>query len=180
MCTSIAFAGEVAAVTSTFSTTWENEILWAPSSSGDGGGSIIHALCAGCHLQLHARYFSLTAYDRHVTWIQMLWSTLSCVPREWLSDKRTLHWYRNGHLSSLPTTEREVWNQLRSRTSITHKTFMWTDLRYCSPFSAFSGEYYDSSLNDNFFRIFNKSVLTVTFPAHSQLLIFSSSTGTVI
>jgi hypothetical protein len=31
------------------------------------GGSTIHALCAGCHLQLHAHYFSLTACDRRVT-----------------------------------------------------------------------------------------------------------------
>jgi hypothetical protein len=121
MYTSSAIASESAALISTFLITWENEILWAPSSSGDGGGRIIHALCAGCHLQLHAPYFSLTACDRRVTWIQMLWSTMSCVPREWLSDRRTLHWYRNGHLSSLPTTEKEVWNQLRSRISIIHK-----------------------------------------------------------
>ena len=153
MYNSSAIVSEVAALISTFLIIWENEILWAPSSSGDRGGSIIHVLCAGCHLQLHARYFSLTACDRRVTWMQMLWSTMSCVPREWLSDRRTLHWYRNGHLSSLPTTEREVWNQLRSRISVTHKIFTWTDLT-CSLFSAFPGEYYNNNLNDNFFRIF--------------------------
>jgi hypothetical protein len=156
MCAWSAFATGVGAwINLDFLITWENEVLWAPSSSGYVGGSIVYALCAGCHLQLHAHYFSLTACDRRVTWIQVLWTTTSWGPLEWLSDRGTLHWHRNGHLSSLPSTESEVWNRLWSTISITHKILIWTDLGLCLFPSFFPGEYCDNNLNDNFFPILN-------------------------
>jgi len=52
----------------------------------------------------------------------------------------------------------------------------WLNLMFT--FSVFPGEYYNNNLNDNLFRIFNKSTLTVTFTAHSQLLMLSCSIGT--
>jgi hypothetical protein len=128
---------------------WEENILWATSSTGYRGGSKINALCAGCHLHLHTHYFSLTACDRRVTWTQMLLTTTSCCPREWLSDRGTLHWHWNGHLSSLPS----------ANTDMHWLTFVFV-------FLSLPGQYTDNCLNWNLFRILTHATLTVVFPAH--------------
>lgn len=122
-----AFATEVGAcINLYFWITWENEVLWAPS----GRKHNPRALCwvpssVACPLFQFDSLWQACDMNTSALNHNVIWST------RMIECRGTLHWHRNVHLSSLPSTETEVWNQLWSRLAITYNLLIWTDLGLC-------------------------------------------------